>query len=237
MRNVFNAREDRIIRCCFVACLATMCLCILFFAIYTLRSNYRINQETQQLQDMLSYYISSATDEEYYDIARRIRHDSILSANTKNFIQYIPNRSMRCPASRYYYDYPVYILAVNTGELYALNTEPSQQSGSTYFKSGYDDISQSTLSLIFEDEKTYAVIKQNQDIISIHKMKKTFCDDCIEKIVAAIDNQPTTAFVIFVPQEQAIYPINSGLAINNDNYSLTVNYDLTEDYMLIEYQF
>ena len=79
-----------------------------------------------------------------------------------------------------------------------MNRETPQSSGSISFTGGYDEISQTDLDIVMDGDLNYniASLTQERDIVSIHRMKTIFCDDCIDKILTTINNQLITSFVL-----------------------------------------
>lgn len=60
-------------------CMVTVSICLIIIAI----SNSRVNRQNEKVSgefvDMIGSYMVSATDDEYEEIAKTIRHDLILS--------------------------------------------------------------------------------------------------------------------------------------------------------------
>jgi len=192
------------------------------------------DRNTQKALATLTAYIATATDGEYAKIAQEIRHDLIFHTDAKQLVQYIPNTATDYPTCKSYYDYQIYFLANNTGELYHFDTERELTGEQFSLNSGYDEISQTSLNILY-DKSCTAHIKQKQDTVSVHRMKNIFCDDCIDKILTAIDGQYITSFVIFIPQEQAFYPIYEDTELQIGNGTLLVTFDKETGEMYVEY--
>lgn len=209
------------LQCCVIACIVI----VIINTTLLLSFNHRIN--------FITACITTATDKEYTQIAQEIRHDLIYHSDIKELIQYIPNTTTDCPTCKDFYPYSVYFLAINTGELYCINTVNKLTGEQFSFSSGYDEISQTKLNIIYNRTCT-ASINQKLDTISIHRMKTIFCDDCIDKILAVIDLQDITSFVIFIPQEQAFYPISKYTEISLENIAIEIYYDKEMREMITE---
>lgn len=230
-----NGTDKKIIlKSCAIACVISVMISGLIYNIALILANQCTEQNMQKAFAILTAYVATATDSEYAEIAQEIRHDLIFHTNAKQLVQYIPNTATDCPTCQNEYEYPIYFLANNTGELYYLDTERQLTGEQLSLSAGYDEISQTSLSILY-DHSCIARIKQKQDTVSVHRMKTIFCDDCINKILAAIDGQSITAFVIFMPQEQAFYPIceNTELQISNGTLAVTFNKQNRE--MCVEY--
>ncbi len=219
-----------VIQCCMITFVISTLYssCVIYFV------NKKLERETAQALEMISAYIVSATDSEYNQLAQEIRHDLIYHSSVKEFIQYIPNTATDCPTCKDFYSYQLYFVANNTGAMYRLDTENPLTGEQFSMSSGYDEISQTRLHMTYDRSCTVR-IDQKQDIVSINKMKTIFCDDCIDKILAAIDGQNITSFVIFVPQEQAFYPICEDTELQIDGGTLSVNFDKEEQKIRVEY--
>ncbi len=237
MKNIFKHSEEEITYNCFLACMTSCCICIILFALITLQVNHKINKNTTDLLNMLAAYLATATDDEYNEIAQQIRHDLILHTDAKRLAQYIPNTAEDCPTCQSDYPGQVYLAALNTGELYSMDSETPQPDGTISFSGGYDEISQTSLNIAYGFSPDYdlADLRQKYDTISLHRMKTIFCDDCIDKILAAIEGQRLTSFVIFIPQEQAIYPISEDTKIQSINHTLSIYFDNESKEMKILY--
>lgn len=234
IKKIFNRIDNEITYSCFFACLITLVICTIFFAVLTLQLNHKINKNTDELFNTITAYITAATDDEYNAIAEQIRHDLLSHSNTNQLIQYIPNTAEDCPTCQEVYEYQMYLLANNTGELYHIDTERRLTGEQMSLSAGYDEISQTQLSILY-DHSCIVNINQKEDIVSLHKMKTIFCDDCIDKILAAIDGQYITSFVIFMPQEQAFYPICEDTEISLENIALEVYFDKENGEMNLVY--
>lgn len=70
-------------------------------------SNYKSQKEVNQILATFATYMATATEDEYEEIAKTIRHDLVYSdygTDIENLIQYIPNTADGCCLERE--DYP-----------------------------------------------------------------------------------------------------------------------------------
>jgi len=230
-----NGMDKKIIlTSCAIACVISIVISGLIYNVALILANQHADRNTQKALATLAAYIATATDGEYAEIAQEIRHDLIFHTDAKQLVQYIPNTATDCPTCKSYYDYQIYFLANNTGELYHFDTEMELTGEQFSLNSGYDEISQTSLNILY-DKSCTARIKQKQDTVSVHRMKNIFCDDCIDKILTAIDGQYITSFVIFIPQEQAFYPICEDTELQIGNGTLSVTFDKETYKMCVEY--
>ena len=235
MNYLWEKLNNNIFYNCLLACLTTCIIMFVFFGIYLVQLHREYNEMTKELLNTVAGYLTNATADEYDEIAQEIRHDLIYRANEKYLIQYIPNTATNCPTCQRDYEYQIYFLANNTGEMYHIDTYRRLTGEQISISGGYDEISQTRLNIIYDNNCTVH-INQEKDIVSIHRLKATFCDDCIEKILTAIDGQYITSFVIFIPQERAFYPISEDTELQIDNGTLSITYNKEIGEMYVEYK-
>ena len=111
-----------------------------------------------------------------------------------------------------------YLLALNTGELYPMVMDTPQPEGTLSLWGGVDELSQSTLQIISDFHLPYntAHLRQTYTTLSLHRLKNTYCDSCIDKILAAvadIDGDNLVPFLLFTAADTAFYPINPAAAL------------------------
>ena len=101
------------------------------------------------------------------------------------------------------------------------------------------EISQTSLNIVRDSYLDYDTLslRQGNDVVSIHRMKNIFCDDCIDKILSTINAQTITSFVFFSASDNVFYPVSDGQEIQGDDYSISVYYDRQDDEMQIQYNF
>lgn len=219
MKNAFDDRDDKIFCGCFWACMATFVISTIFFVGFSWQVNHKIEKNYKYCLNMLTAYFASATDAEYDKAVGELRHHWIFyqyDETARELLDYLPNTSTRCPAC-HADSAQLNLLAVNTGELYPLADENPLGSGVMSSRGGYDEISQSRLYIIEEGDLDYttASIRQKQDTVSLHRMKTIFCDDCIDKILSAIDGQYINTFVILAVDTKEFYPVSEDLELSN----------------------
>ena len=131
----------------------------------------------------------------------------------------------------------MYLLAVNAGNLYSLAPETPQPSGTIRFASGYDEISQTRLNIVRDSYLDYDMLslRQGNDVVSIHRMKNIFCDDCIDKILSTINGQTITSFVFFSAGDNLFYPVSDEQEMQGDDYTISTSYDIENREMRIKY--
>lgn len=186
-------------------------------------STYRSNKETEELFGFLSTYLATATDDEYEAIAKEIRDDLVYSEygqNIDNLIQYVPNTADECCLERDAgFIERMNFVFLNTGESYGLDVydtvEPvsvQKGYGGVCMTSGYDEISGATVNITSERSEgtTIAHIDRGRGIVSVHKMKDRFCDDCIREILEVTDGELVDTAVLYDAEENVFYPITEG---------------------------
>ncbi len=240
MKRLFDNVNEETYNSCFLACVIVCFLfsCTILGATYI--SNRQAAKDRDTMLNMIIAYIATATDDEYDQIAEEIRHDFIFrkwDERTRQFVQYIPNRAARCCACQRSHQPQMYLLAVNTGNLYAIAPETPQPSGTIRFASGYDEISQTSLNIVRDSYLDYDMLslRQGNDVVSIHRMKNIFCDDCIDKILSTINGQTITSFVFFSAGDNLFYPVSDGQEMQGDDYTISTSYDIENREMRIKY--
>lgn len=102
---------------------------------------------------------------------------------------------------------------------------------------GYDEISEASIHVMTyqASQDGYAEIYRGRRIISAHKMKSVFCDDCIREILDTIDGQLLEEVVLFDAEQKIFYPVEDGAAVRIGDYDLAVSYDSGDFRIDIEY--
>lgn len=219
----------------FMMSMAILALSTLIIAISNIRVSRQNNADVEEALSMIAAYMASATKDEYDDIAQTIRHDLVFSEfgeDIENAIQYIPNTSETCRTCMESYPAQVYLLSINTGELYGLDlydkgeNPDSGDYGHTSMSFGYDEVSEASVHVMkMPGSKTASVtVDRGRGIVSVHRMKSIFCDDCIREILNAIENQFVEEFVIFDAEKKAFYPINDESVLQIGSYELKAEY-------------
>jgi len=241
------SRSDKIDICfgSFIMSMATVAICFFILGINNTRNNRRYEQEVEDAIGIIATYFATATEDEYDEIARTIRHDLIFSEygeDIENLMQYIPNTSGNCPTCRESYPAQAFLVCVNTGEQYPLDLyhkdeNPDKGAGVMRLTFGYDEISEASIHITTyqEIQNGHAQIYRGRRIISAHKMKSVFCDDCIRDILNTIDGQLLKEVILFDAEQKAFYPVEDGETLQIGSYKLAVSYDSGNFRIDIEY--
>ena len=229
----------------FMTCMGVVFLFLLVIGINNIRINRQNDEYAEEAMSMIATYMASATKDEYDDIAQSIRHDLVFSEYGKdieNFIQYIPNTAEICHTCMENYSAQALLVCANTGQFYALDLyekgeSPTNNQGGTIMNFGYDEVSQTSLYISKSpgQQTGYAKLERGRGIVSVHRMKTLFCDDCIRDILNTVEHQLVEEFVIYDTEERKFYPIHDGTTIQigdynlefeykNSNYKITINY-------------
>ena len=137
----------------FIMCMVTVSICSFVIATSNTRVSRKNEKDVEEVMNKIGAYMASATDDEYGEIAKSIRHDLILGTfgqDTAKAIQYIPNTSKDCRTCMESYPAQAYLLCNNTGELYSLDLFENDEdingaSGGTIMSFGYDEISETSI--------------------------------------------------------------------------------------------
>lgn len=91
---------------------------------------------------------------------------------------------------------------------------------------GYDEISQTHIYITKSpgEQTGYADIDRGRGIVSAHKMKTLFCDDCIRDILNTVENQLIEEFFIFDTEKRIFYPVDEDTTLQVGNYRLDIEY-------------
>ena len=198
--------------------------CIMSVALISIRlSEHRI-------LNTVAAYIASATDDEYDEITWELRYQLVyreFGQDMEKYIQYIPNTATDCPTCRNDYQSQAYLVCVNTGEFYALDVfvdgrKPEEHYGDIHMSNGFDEVSWSNLSMfrIPDEGKNTVELDREYGIVSVHKMKALFCDDCIKDVLNAVEGRPVSEFVIFDVEGKTFYPVDDGIEVQIKDYAM-----------------
>lgn len=217
-----------------------LCLCAILLLLPIERMQNRRTVNT------IAAYIASATDDEYDEISRQLRHDLVYSdfgQNIENFVRYIPNTSDLCPTCGTNDWAQAFLVCTNTGEFYEMDVyvdgfQPDTHYGAVHLSNGYDEISQTGLSAVRtpDQKKTTIELRRKQGIVSIHRMKTVFCDSCIHNILTTTENAPIGEFVIFDSREKKFYPVDDEITVQIGDYNIVTTeiggtYKITVSYI------
>ena len=212
----------------------TVAFVILLININNLRIDRRDDAAMEELLKMVTSYMESATEDEYDEIAQTIRHDLVYSEYERDIEKYvrdIPNTSDKCRACKGHYPAQEVLVGLNTGESYPLDLfergiEPEEYQGNTQFTFGYDEISQTSIHISKSpgENEGSAEIEQGNGIVSIHRMKRLFCDDCIEAMLRVVENQAIEELVILDTEKNIFYPIEDEREVQIGDHKLKTEY-------------
>ena len=212
-------------------------ICIVSFVVLLIGiNNVRIDRKNaadmEELVNMVTSYVESATKDEYDEIAQTIRHDLVFSEygeDTEKFIRYIPNTSDKCRACKGHYPAQAVLISLNTGESYSLDLfeqgiNPEDYQGNEILTFGYDEISQTSIHISKSpgENEGLAEIERGNGIVSIHRMKKLFCDDCIKAMLDKVENQPIEELVIYDTEKNAFYPVEDESKVQIGDHTLEI---------------
>lgn len=206
----------------FMVGITTVLLCSLGIFIGNSWADKRNDKAMEEILWTLAAYMALATEDEYEQIAQTIRNDLVYSQygqDVENLIQYIPNTADGCCLECDSYMNRIHLVFLNTGETYGLDVfdsyepiENQRNNSSTQINFGYDEISEAHITIMKSPNRNSgsADIDSGRGIVSAHKMKSHFCDDCIHDILEAVEDVFLDEAVIFDAEEKKFYPITEG---------------------------
>ena len=214
-------------------------ICMVVFVIMLIKINnlwidHKNTANMEEAMNLVMNYLESATNDEYDEIAQTVRHELVFSnygEDIEKYVQYIPNSSDICRACKGSYSTQVVLVSLNTGESYSLDLfergiVPEDYQGITQLTFGYDEISQTRIHISKspgENEGT-AEIEQGNGIVSIHRMKRLFCDDCIKAMLRVVENQAIEELVILDIEKDIFYPVEDEGEVQIGEYILKTEY-------------
>lgn len=201
-------------------CLLTMLgTSLLWTFVFQSKTNDQYEKELTDVLNIVATYISTATDDEYKEIAEQIRDEFVFTQfNPDNdiemYMKYIPNTSEHCPLDRESYPAQYYVVLTNTGSTVQLDVfdkteDPDAEYGTMQMNSGWDEISETSVAVAcFPDDKSADVsITSDRGVVSAHRMKSIFCDDCIREIFAVFEETYMEEVFIFDSTNHVLYPL------------------------------
>lgn len=229
----------------FMTCMGVIILFVLITAISNIHLSRQNRKDIEEAMSMITTYMASTTRDEYDKIAQSIRHDLIFSEygqDIENFIQYVPNTAEICYTCINSYPAQAVLVCTNTGAFYSLDLyEKGEDSdkiqGGTFMNFGYDEISQTQICITKNpcEQTGYVEIDRGRGIVSVHKMKKLFCDNCIQEILETVEHQLIEELVIFDTEEKIFYPIDDSTTLQIGDYCLDIEYENSEYKIDINY--
>lgn len=219
----------------FIMCALTVMVCNLSLSLRFRQISKENAEDTAKIVATICAYIASATTEEFDDVSQTLRRDLVFSDFSKdkeNYIRYIPNTSELCHLYLKSFPDQVYLLGVNTGQLYSLDVfadfeDPiNGEYKGTSTTGGCDEVSQTSLMIrkMPGDKRGVATLERGRGIVSVQRMKALYCDDCIRDILTAVEDGFMPEFVIFAGKTKEFYPIETG-SLQVGNYSLKIVYE------------
>lgn len=229
----------------FLSCFCTAVFILIIFGVSDFLAKRQNDENMQEIVNMVQAYMASATEDEYDKITQTIRHDLVFSKfceDIKNCIQYIPNTTEECCTCREEYPARVMLVSLNTGQGYSLDLfekgrDKNVNQGGKLMTFGYDEISQLSISISkdMKDREGSAKLNRGNRIISVHRMKNLFCDDCIEQILNTVEGHLVEEVIIFDSEEKKFYPIEDDMIIRIGEYSLETEYKESNYKIMIKY--
>ena len=188
----------------------------------------------EEMVNSIGVYLTTATDEEYEEIAEKLRHDMVrnrFDKDSKEIIDLIPNTSDRC-ALEVSHSQP-YLLYLNTGESYPLGPldedtndgEPnSEEHGYMRMSFGHDEVSGSRHDCrAFPDgQYTDVTFYRKSGTVSVQRVKEAFCDDCIDKLLEAVSDKLVAEAVLVDPISGSIYNISDDHSYEMGDYTVSI---------------
>ena len=230
----------------FMVSTITFILISIVVLIGNLWADHQAEKDMEELLGTVATYMATATEDEYEEIAKTIRHDLVYSdygTDIENLIQYIPNTADGCCLEREDSPERVNLIFLNTGEAYGLDifdkstsVDCQREHGGTIITSGYDEISEAHFLIIknLNLDSGTASLDRGRGIISAHKMKSRFCDECIRKILTTVKNETVDEAVIYDTEEKVFYPVKEG-DVQIGDYSFHTFYENGDYKFEIEY--
>jgi len=218
----------------FLLGICTVAFVVLLIGINNMRIDRKNSADMEELVNIVISYVESATKDEYDEIAQTIRHDLVFSEygeDIEKFIQYIPNTSGVCRACEGSYPAQAVLVSLNTGESYPLDLfeqgiDPEDYKGNEVLTFGYDEISQTSIHISKSpgENKGLTAIERGNGIVSIHRMKRLFCDDCIKAMLDTVENQPIEELVIYDTGKNDFYSVEDESTVQIGDYTLKIKY-------------
>lgn len=207
---------------------------ILIVKVNDFRAERRSDAAMEELLNMVVSYMESAMEDEYDEIARTIRHDLVFSIYEKDmekYIRYIPNTSKICRACKGSYPAQAVLVSLNTGESYPLDvyergTEPEDCQGNMRLTCGYDEISRTSIRISKNpgENRVVTEIERGSGVVSVHKMKRLFCDGCIRAMLDTVEEQTMGELVICDTKKDVFYPVGDESKAQIGDYALEIKY-------------
>lgn len=223
----------------FLGCLTATMLTVIAVCLPVISSRKQEAEDMEEIMESIFAYLGEATKDEYDEIAEKIRHDLILgkyyAEDELEYLDRIPNTAKQCLAEPDGLPYQACLLNLNTGQAYALDifADGREQNG-VRLSWGYDEVSETGLR-IMSDLNTgtgTAVIDGERSIVSVHRMKTLFCDDCIRRMLKVNENVLEPELILYNGAENIFYPIEGGETYACGDYEVRISCNEQENYEL-----
>lgn len=224
----------------FMGCLLAAFAGIITVCLSVIKSRREEAQDMEQILSTIYAYFSETTEEEYEEIARQIRQDLVLgkyyAGDKLDYLAYIPNTAQNCVLEEISGQNQVCLLDLNTGSVYQLDfmeEELGEEEGLSV-SWGYDEISETGIQIVtdYKEEMKIAEIDSKRGIVSVQRMKKLFCEECIHKILEANENTPLPELILYNGEQEAFYPIINGESYQCGDYEVDIIYSESGYYEL-----
>lgn len=233
MKNKREKRFDNVLLLHLLIALAAV------FAVAMAVTGWQIRRQTAQFRlalDTLTAYLSTATEEEYGDIAGEIHNSLILrtlSAEDLPYLDLIPNTAQDCPLEQACYTQAggLYLVALNTGELYDLSPGQTGDGGVFWTRFGYDEVSRSSIVIRCEPEPGTLEVHLSREggEVSVQRMKRLFCEESIRQLAGVLTGGSVLEFVLFDASDLTLYPIAESAEYQLEHYAVSILRDTETD--------
>ena len=197
----------------FMGCLMAAFTAIITVCMSIIKSRKEEAQDMEKIMNTIYAYLAESTEEEYNEIAEKIRQDLVLgkyyAKNKPEYLDYIPNTVNDCVAEEH--GSPM-LLDLNTGAAYQLDFSEEEEQDGLSVSWGYDEISETGIQIVadFAQKSKRAEIDSKRGIVSVQRMKTLFCDDCICEILEINENTPLPELILFSGEMGKFYPVVNG---------------------------
>lgn len=198
-----------------------VCLISIVATSWIMYFSYQKNDEEYEkgLYDFLNTaaaYTANLTDDEYQMVAEELRHQlAFTNFNADNdiemYMKYIANTAESCPLDQEHYPYKYYLVMTNNGEMEPIDCWAEEISDDEVVSFGalWDEVNETSVRFLYYPNKreTEIAISAGRGTVSAHKMKQTFCDECIRKLFDVFEETVLEELVIFDSKSGELYPI------------------------------
>lgn len=133
----------------FMGCLMAAFTAIITVCMSIIKSRKEEAQDMEKIMNTIYAYLAESTEEEYNEIAEKIRQDLVLgkyyAKNKPEYLDYIPNTANDCVAEEH--GSPM-LLDLNTGAAYQLDFSEEEEQDGLSVSWGYDEISETGIQIV-----------------------------------------------------------------------------------------